>query len=287
MITRVKNHIFSIDTGPNLFMGMDTDEGVILFDSCIDESVARKIDKNLSKNISAIVNSHSHADHIGGNHYFQKKYNCSIYVHPSELSFLHRPDLEPSLLNGGFSAQLNSSKFICAKPSYATALNEEFLLKHNITSVELFGHSPGLTGFIADGVFYIGDGIFSEEVILKHKVLYLYDAEGYNDSLAKIANADFDKAIFCHKGMLDKEDITSLIKINQNHILEIKEILLNIIDATKEDIIMEAFINKLDLHVGAELYLLIFSTIKGYLSMMKKEGLIDVEFDKGFIWRKL
>jgi len=51
-------------------MGMNTDEGVILFDSCIDESVARKIDKNLSKNISAIVNSHSHADHIGGNYYF-------------------------------------------------------------------------------------------------------------------------------------------------------------------------------------------------------------------------
>jgi len=82
--------------------------------------------------------------------------------------------------------------------------------------------------------------------------------EGYCSSLSKIANADFDRAIFCHKGMLDKENIITLIKVNQNHILEIKEILLDIIDVTKEDSVMEAFINKLDLHVGAELYLLIF-----------------------------
>jgi len=149
MITRNKKSYLQHRYRPQSFYGYEyRSEGVILFDSCIDESVARKIDKNLSKNISAIVNSHSHADHIGGNYYFQKKYNCSIYVHPSELSFLHRPDLEPSLLNGGFSAQLNSSKFICAKPSSATALNEDFLSNTILPLLSFLVILQGLLGLL-------------------------------------------------------------------------------------------------------------------------------------------
>ena len=53
----------------------------MLIDTGLDNSAARNILKELEEagpTPTVIVNTHSHADHIGGNHFIQKE--CSSYI---------------------------------------------------------------------------------------------------------------------------------------------------------------------------------------------------------------
>ena len=51
--------------------------------------------------MKAIFNTHSHADHIGGNRYLQFQTGCSLYASGIECAFTRELLLEPAFLYGG------------------------------------------------------------------------------------------------------------------------------------------------------------------------------------------
>ena len=63
----------------------------IVIDTGIDNDYGRQILMIISqlrcKDIF-IINTHSHADHIGGNNYLYKKLGVKIYAHPREINFI-------------------------------------------------------------------------------------------------------------------------------------------------------------------------------------------------------
>ncbi len=286
MISYLTERVFTIDIGPNLIMGLDEGDSTIIFDTGIDESVARKIDKAIGKPTSTIINSHSHADHIGGNHYFQKKYNTKVYAPSGEISFISNPELEPSLLNGGFWDYAAKDKFLCAKPSIAEPLDYDLLSKKGIEPIDLAGHSPSMTGFKVDGIIYLGDAVFSSEIIEKYKVLYLYDVSKFVNSLKKIEETHFEKAVICHKGVFDKEELNKVIESNKIHSTEIKALLIEAADNSSDYEITEYILDKLGINPNLTIYLLILSTIRSYLSSLQNEGVLEPIFDKGVLWKK-
>lgn len=76
---------------------------VFLIDSGNDKDAGKKVKKVLDANgwtLKAIYNTHSHADHIGGNQYLQKQTDCKIYAPGIERDFTEHPILEPSFLYG-------------------------------------------------------------------------------------------------------------------------------------------------------------------------------------------
>ena len=82
-----------------------TDSEVCLIDSGNDESAGRKVKKILDAKgwrLTAIYNTHSNADHIGGNKYLQTQTGCRIFAAGIEKAFTRYPVLEPSFLYGGF-----------------------------------------------------------------------------------------------------------------------------------------------------------------------------------------
>ena len=48
--------------------------------------------------LKAILNTHSNADHIGGNQFLQKRFDCPIYSTPMENIVTENTILEPSFL---------------------------------------------------------------------------------------------------------------------------------------------------------------------------------------------
>ena len=77
---------------------------VCLIDTGNDKDAGKKIKKVLDANgwtLKAIYNTHSNADHIGGNQYLQKQTGCKIYAPGIECDFTNHPILEPAYLYGG------------------------------------------------------------------------------------------------------------------------------------------------------------------------------------------
>ena len=71
---------------------------VCLIDSGSDKDAGRKVRQHLDANswkLAAIYNTHSNADHIGGNQYLQKQTGCPIYAPGMEQYVTCRTVLEP------------------------------------------------------------------------------------------------------------------------------------------------------------------------------------------------
>ena len=106
------------------------DAAVCLIDSGNDKDAGRKVRQLLDANgwkLRAIYNTHSNADHIGGNKYLQGQTGCKIYAPGIERAFTRYPVLEPSFLYGGFPCKDLRHKFLMAQESSAEELTREAL----------------------------------------------------------------------------------------------------------------------------------------------------------------
>jgi len=64
-----------------------------------------------------------------------------------------------------------------------------------VTPLSAPGHSPAHTAFIAGDTAILGDSVFSPEIISKHGILYLYDAGIAYETLNKLNDLKFSKAV--------------------------------------------------------------------------------------------
>ena len=86
------------------------EQNVCLIDSGNDKDAGRKVRQLLNANgwrLTAIYNTHSNADHIGGNKYLQGQTGCKIYAPGIDCAFTRYPVLEPSFLYGGYLRRLS------------------------------------------------------------------------------------------------------------------------------------------------------------------------------------
>jgi len=90
-------------------------QDVYLVDSGNDKEAGRKILKILKEQgwtLEGIINTHSNADHIGGNKFLQQKTGCKIISTAIENTFAQFPILEPSFLYGGYPFKELHNKFL-------------------------------------------------------------------------------------------------------------------------------------------------------------------------------
>jgi len=92
----------------------------VLVDAGGDDSAGRKILRSLEEEgvrLALIVSTHSHADHIGGNAFLQRRTGCRMYAPGVDRAFVEFPVLEPSYLYGGCPPGPLSNKFLLAQES--------------------------------------------------------------------------------------------------------------------------------------------------------------------------
>jgi len=263
--------------------------GVILIDSGNDKEAGRQIRKILDEKkwiLSLIVNTHSNADHIGGNEYLKKITGCSIAVPEIENSFTSHPILESSFLWGGYPFKELRNKFLMAKPSAV-----DFTIGSTVpdTPLEVFplpGHFLNMIGIrTPDNVVFLADALFGEEIISKYRLVYLYDIENYLLTLDMLEEMKADMFVPSHAA--PREDIGSLIQINRRNTLEIAD---TIGAECAAPVGTEELLKKICDRYGLELdhnqYVLLGSTIRSYLSYLHDKGRIVPEFQENrLLWR--
>ena len=98
-LIKVGDKTYYIKNPTNIGIYKISDNDVYLIDSGNDKDAGKKILKIINEqgwNVKGIINTHSNADHIGGNKVIQDRTNCTILANNIEKSFAEFPIVESS-----------------------------------------------------------------------------------------------------------------------------------------------------------------------------------------------
>ena len=262
---------------------------VCLIDSGNDKDAGRKVRQLLDANgwqLKAIYNTHSNADHIGGNKYLQAQTGCKIYAPGIECDFTRHPLLEPSFLYGGYPCKDLRHKFLMAQESNAEPLTRE-VLPEGFSLIELPGHFFSMVGFrTPDDVVYLADCLSSTETLDKYQIGFIYDVGAYLDTLEKVKT--MQAVLFVPAHAAPTREIASLAQYN---IDKVQEIAAKILDLCAEPRGFEELLQQLFAHynltMNFEQYVLVGSTVRSYLSWLKDTGRLTARFtDNRLLWQR-
>ena len=266
-----------------------SDTDVCLIDSGNDKDAGRKVRQLLDANgwhLTAIYNTHSNADHIGGNRYLQGQTKCKIYAQGIECDITRHPVLEPAFLYGGFPPKDLRHKFLMAQESDAKELTPD-VLPEGFALLQLPGHFFHMVGFRSpDDVVYLADCLSSRETLDKYQIGFVYDVAAYLDTLEKVKTMQAAAFVPAHAEVT--EDIAPLAQYNIDKVLEIAD---HMVELCAEPVIFEELLKKLfddyGLTLTFEQYVLVGSTVKSYLAWLKDTGRLTALFeDNRLLWRR-
>ena len=262
---------------------------VCLIDSGSDKEAGRKVRQILDANnwhLTAIYNTHSNADHIGGNKYLQGQTGCKIYAPGIDCAFTRHPILEPAFLYGGYPVKDLRHKFLLALESNAEYLTKD-VLPEGFEIIELPGHFFDMVGFrTPDDVVFLADCLSSREILEKYQIGFIYDVDAYIKTLEKVKTLTAKVFVPSHTEVA--EDISDLAQYNINKVMGISE---NIVDLCSEPLCFETILQRLfekySLNMNFEQYVLVGSTVRSYLAWLKDTGKLSARFENNrMLWRK-
>ena len=117
-LVKVSEHSYYIQSPAKIGLVMTGPDTVCVIDSGNDKDAGKKVKRHLEANgwkLQAVFNTHSHADHIGGNQYLQKQTGCKVLAPGIDRDFTEHPVLEPSYLYGGNPPKDLRHKFLMAQ----------------------------------------------------------------------------------------------------------------------------------------------------------------------------
>ncbi|MDR1649058.1 MAG: MBL fold metallo-hydrolase [Synergistaceae bacterium] len=171
-----------------------------LIDTGLDDDHGKKILRLLNETrgapLRAIVNTHSNADHIGGNALIQKRTNCEVWATRIEGVMTEWTPLESLWLWSAWPFREIRGKFIEAKPSKVTFIDEaktesEYpIMDTALTAVPLPGHYLDMIGVkTPDGVFFVADALFDPAILEKYRFCVMIDVEAGYRTLDMLENS--------------------------------------------------------------------------------------------------
>ncbi len=258
----------------------------VLIDSGNDDDTGRKLlryceSQDLS--LTHILNTHSHADHCGGNAFIQGRTSCRIAATRAEAAFIETPAIEPSYLWGGYPLPSLRNKFLMAKPSRVTDILDPpcDVPDTDIKAQLLGGHFLAMAGYMTpDRVFFAADTLASVAILEKYHVLFLYDIAAELESLRALAELDADWIVPSHAE--PSRNIGTLVDANRSKIEEIAEFLVTCCatPASSEEL-LSSIAQRYGIELNHQQYVLIGATLRSYLAWLCDRRVVSSRLEAG------
>ncbi|AFG35978.1 Zn-dependent hydrolase, glyoxylase [Fervidobacterium pennivorans DSM 9078] len=272
----------------------------LVIDTGSSSEYGKKIQKYLeSQGVTklSILNSHFHADHIGGNSFLQGKTKCKIYTTDFESVFIEHPQLEPMYLWGGPLFEGIDNKFLMAKPSIVTDIVEYgWSSELDVEIIPLKGHSFDMVGILIDDgakrVLFVADAVVSMQTIEKYKVYFLYDVREHLKTLQGLNKwvENIDVIVPSHGEIFDfskdnwqssKEEFLKLVRENGKVIEDILNFILRIlVEPMTIDEILSEIASNFSIPIDATSYVLLLQTLKAYCSYLVSVNEVGLTFER-------
>lgn len=286
-LEHIKGSSYYLASSVNAGVILGEDNKAIIIDTGLNDTLPRTLSKELNAigyQPGVIINTHFHPDHVGGNRFIQKRFNCTTYGSPIDKAFIEHTILEPFYLYSAYPPGIIRNKFFIAQPStvdHSLEVGKLNLLGKELDIIDLKGHSPEQRGILTeDGVLYSGDGFFGVDILEKHKIPYFSNLDDTLESLNTLLSFNSDFILPSHGNIItkDRSEITANIEL-------IQRITQDIITAlekglTREGVIKEIVL-KYDVSLNAGLYFLIHSNISCYLTSLMDKDIIAYDIKDG------
>ena len=151
---KVENHILlpGFETNTWLLWDDESGEALLIDPAAPSEELLSRI-AELKLRVLNIVNTHGHADHIGGNKFFKSKLQAPVMIHPADAGML--VDNKKN-----FSEYLGAPLETMAADIMADEQTQLKLGTHPITLLHTPGHTPGGICLLAGKFLISGDTLF-------------------------------------------------------------------------------------------------------------------------------
>lgn len=277
---------YYIESPARMGLYLDGGDEAILIDSGLDKEAGKKVVKILNERgwrLKFIINTHSNADHAGGNRFLWERTGCGIYSSPMECAFINHPLLEPSFVYGGYPMKALRNKFLMAEPSPAKDIAEA-PLPAGMQIASLPGHFFGQIGVKSpDGVCYLADCLSGEDILNKYHVAFIYDVAAYLETLDTVEamQAPFFVPAHAEPG----PDMGPLARLNREKVLAVARVILTLCDGrTGQDEMLKRLLDTFGLTLNMNQYVLVGSTLRSYLAWLSDSGKITAEIRDNRLW---
>ena len=273
--------------------------GIVLVDTGLNDTNAKKALKTVREEVGgevvAILTTHAHADHFGGNATVVKRTGARVYAPAIDEAVLRYPLLQPALLFGGADPlDTLRTNFLLADASpvdeiiHPGNLNVAGL---DVEVISLAGHSPNQVGILVDGVFYCADVVLPEAILAKYRIPYLFSLTDHLQALDRAMATPFETAVAGHGAMLaSRAELSALVDVNRTLIEDVigRTVVFASDGGTAEEILARLLLTFDAPVADAPGFYLLQPTIFAFLAHLQREGRIGHEIRDGrSVWAAL
>lgn len=274
---------------------IDVGDGeAILIDTGMGDRSGRQILRALESHDltpTAILNTHGHGDHTGGNAYIVERTDARLYAPTMDKVIIEDPNWGIGCLFMGADPlpELQIARYMPRPCPVDMTVAEGPFAVNGITvqAIPLPGHTGSHTGYVVDGVFFTGDAVAAPQELDKVSIPYMYSIHQQLASLRRIPQVPCEGYVMSHGGYAD--EIEPIVARN---IAQIEAVLDFIVARVTEGptesndllpLVCDEF-NLCPRHIRD--YLFLYSTLHAYLGELVATERLTYELaDTRLYWR--
>ena len=281
-ILELGENVYYLPGAVNMALAVGTDKEAVIIDTGGDKDAGRRVKKAcaaLSVTPAAIINTHAHADHYGGNDFLVRNFNLPVYAPPFEASIIENPYLEPVyLFNGAKPPKELLSKWLVAQPVKVTHLLEPGKLELTGLTLEIFdtsGHAHTHYAVKIGNVLVAADAVFGKGVLEKYPLPFGQDIGAQQKSAARVAELGARVVLPGHGD--PAEEIEELVQANLAAFAQAADTVAAACTGVGTEAVLKAAADGLGLEMrDLPRYYLNLCVVSAYLGYLRETGRVEV-----------
>ncbi len=292
-IVQLSERVYYLPGAVNPALALNDEREALLIDTGQDKDAGRALRRaceRLGVRPVAILNTHSHADHYGGNDYLLRQFDIPVYAPAFEAAVIRDPYLEPVyLFNGAKPLPELLSKWLLAKPSRVDRVAAAGRLELHGLALELLdtsGHAHRQLSVLVDGVLLAADALFGEMVLRRYPLPFGQDIGKQRSSAAALRNLQARVALPGHGE--PSEDLRALVEANLSAFSRAADAVEAACQGESADEVLRRVCGALDIQMtDLPRYYLNRCVVSAYLSHLRETGRVTLALkDNGLEWRR-